>query len=248
MENLIKEAEEKRFGLSRDAIKYIAMLTMFCNHFAGVFLEQGTFLYELMEDIGYFTAITMCYFLVEGYRYTRSKKRYGIRLFVFAVISQVPFSLAFPLNGGFNMIYTLFLCFLILVVREKVKQKGLRITLSIVLLLLTGKGDWFFYAALLVIMFDSWWGDWMKLWKAYVIVVLTFSPLMLFSYIYLYPLPRALICTIGACIGIISSGFVMRFCYNGQRGKYALAFSKWFFYIFYPAHLLLLWLAKGLLL
>lgn len=71
-----KETKAKRFEISRDAVKYIAILTMFCNHFAGVFLEEGTLLYEVLVDIGYFAGITMCYFLVEGYRHTRSKKRY----------------------------------------------------------------------------------------------------------------------------------------------------------------------------
>lgn len=47
-----KDTEAKRFGISQDAVKYIAILTMFCNHFAGVFLEEGTLLYEVLVDIG----------------------------------------------------------------------------------------------------------------------------------------------------------------------------------------------------
>ena len=77
--------------LNRDAIKYIAMFAMVLNHIAHMFLMKGTPLYEVFEDIGFFTAPVMCYFLVEGYEYTSSKFRYGLRLFVFAVISQIPF-------------------------------------------------------------------------------------------------------------------------------------------------------------
>ena len=80
-------------GLNRDEIKLIAMGTMLLNHIATVFMEPGTFLYELFVDIGYFTAITMCYFLVEGWRYTHSRKRYALRLLLFALLSQIPFSL-----------------------------------------------------------------------------------------------------------------------------------------------------------
>ena len=58
---------DERIGMNRDMIKMIAMVTMTLNHYAAVFLESGTILYELLTDIGYFTAITMCYFLVEGY-------------------------------------------------------------------------------------------------------------------------------------------------------------------------------------
>ena len=80
--------------MNRETIKLLAMLTMFCNHFACVFLETGTAGNEIMTDIGYFTAVTMCYFLVEGYHYTHSRKKYAQRLLVFGVISQIPYSLA----------------------------------------------------------------------------------------------------------------------------------------------------------
>ena len=72
--------------LNRDIIKYIAMFTMLLNHIATIFLSSGTWLCESFLAIGYFTAITMTYFLVEGYHYTHSKKIYILRLFVFALI------------------------------------------------------------------------------------------------------------------------------------------------------------------
>ena len=56
--------------LNRDTIKYIAMFTMLLNHIATIFLTPGTWLFEFFLAIGYFTAITMIYFLVEGYHYT----------------------------------------------------------------------------------------------------------------------------------------------------------------------------------
>ena len=92
---------------------------MLLNHIANIFLEPGTFLFEVMVDVGYFTAITMCYFLVEGYGYTRSKEKYGKRLLLFALISEIPFCLAFTEEGtisfvSMNMLFTLFLCPLII--------------------------------------------------------------------------------------------------------------------------------------
>lgn len=50
-------------GLTRDAIKYLAIFTMLLNHIANVLLPENTILWEVLVDIGYFTAITMCYFL-----------------------------------------------------------------------------------------------------------------------------------------------------------------------------------------
>lgn len=48
--------------LNRDVIKYIAITAMLLNHIANIFLVPGTLWYEVLVDIGYFTAITMCYF------------------------------------------------------------------------------------------------------------------------------------------------------------------------------------------
>ena len=89
------------FPMSRDAIKYIAMLTMLINHIANVFLPAGMWYTNLCLYIGYFTAVTMCYFLVEGYGYTRSKRKYAGRLLGFAVLAQLPYQLAFALSTLF---------------------------------------------------------------------------------------------------------------------------------------------------
>ena len=105
--------------MNRDAIKMIAMFTMLLNHIANAFLPAGMWYTNLCLYIGYFTAVTMCYFLVEGYGYTRSKRKYAGRLLGFAVLAQLPYQLAFPENGiagfvQFNMLFTLLLCFLVL--------------------------------------------------------------------------------------------------------------------------------------
>ena len=63
--------EERVKVLNRDVIKYFAMFTMLLNHIANVFLAPGTALYDIFLNLGYFTAVTMCYFLVEGYQVQR---------------------------------------------------------------------------------------------------------------------------------------------------------------------------------
>ena len=91
MEN---EMTSKYKILNRDVIKYLAMLAMLLNHISTIFMQSGDLLAEIFLDLGYFTAITMCYFLVEGFEYTHSKEKYAMRLFVFALLSQIPYSLA----------------------------------------------------------------------------------------------------------------------------------------------------------
>ncbi|WP_419501767.1 TraX family protein [Gemmiger sp.] len=82
--------------MNRDTIKMLAMATMLVNHIANVFMPAGAPLTNLCLYIGYFTAVTMCYFLVEGYGYTHSKTQYAGRLFGFAVLAQLPSSWSSP--------------------------------------------------------------------------------------------------------------------------------------------------------
>lgn len=49
--------------LNRDQIKYLAIVLMTFNHIAHILMTPGTVVYEVFEDMGYFTSITMCCFL-----------------------------------------------------------------------------------------------------------------------------------------------------------------------------------------
>lgn len=238
----MSEEKEGYRVLNRDVIKYIAMFTMLLNHISHMLPKEEMFLSELFVDVGYFTAITMCYFMVEGYRYTRSKKRYGRRLLLFAIISQFPYSLVFGIENGFSMIYTLFLCFMILVVREKVTNEILKNGLVLALALATCVGDWPILAAIFVILFDMAGADKKKFWYAYVVGMLGIGSMkFMVGYISLeYSIPKSLLYAAGGSLGVLSSGLIIRYLYNGKRATHGQAISKWFFYIFYPAHLLVL--------
>ena len=144
--------------LSRDVIKYFAMLTMLLNHIANVFLTPGTLLYEFFLNIGYFTAVTMCYFLVEGYGYTHSRREYARRLLVFAGVSQIPYSMAFAGDSwiefsGFNMIFTLFLCFLLICILEQEKVRTMRVLGITVIFMICVFCDWSVLAPAFTVLF-----------------------------------------------------------------------------------------------
>ena len=221
-------------------IKYIAMAAMLLNHIANVFFQPGTMLYEVFVDIGYFTAITMCYFLVEGYRYTSSKKKYAIRLLVFALISQPAFAFAFPYNSGWNMMFTLLVCFWILVVRERMMPGMSRMVVVALLVLLTTSADWAIFAPVFTILFDEWRGDRERIRVAYIGSAAAFGVLNLMNYLEVYPVVMAFLCASGSAVGILVSGFVIQYLYNGKRAEHGRTVSKWFFYVFYPAHLAIL--------
>lgn len=235
--------------LNRDVIKYIAMFTMLLNHIANIFLTPGTISHMLLVDIGYFTAPVMCFFLVEGYRYTHSKKRYALRLFTFAVISEFPFCLVFSetFNGvrgisfcGFNMIFTLFLCFCILLVREYVMDVGMKMLLIAGLVILSLFSDWALLAPVFTLLF-AWAGqDREKIKRAFVIGTALFA----FSRFMPGADGSETLASLGEALlaagGVALAGIAIVCFYNGKRMERGRLFSKWFFYLFYPGHLLVL--------
>lgn len=232
--------------LNRDVIKYIAMVTMFLNHFAHMFLTKGTAVHEVFLDIGFFTAPVMCYFLVEGYMHTRSKVKYGLRLFLFALLSQIPFQLALGYKI-LNMMFTLLCCFLILVVMENVSSPMLKPVLCALLVLITTMADWAVVAPVITILLCNAWGDKKRMAIEYFIAYLLFSMINVQSYMSgetggwtAYAVFHGLL----SGLGILAAAVATLVLYNGERARRGQNFSKWFFYIFYPAHLLVLYLVK----
>ena len=148
---MTEKKETDRRGLSREEIKFIAILTMTGNHIAIAMLPPGL-LQGILVNAGYFTAVAMCFFLAEGFRYTSSKKRYGQRLLLWGVISQFPFWLAFRFMA-FNMMFTLFLCFLLLVVRTDQRFAGKRLILGILIVFASTLCDWPVLAPLFTLLF-----------------------------------------------------------------------------------------------
>lgn len=240
---------ENAYGLNRDVIKYIAMFTMLLNHISHVCLESGTFLAALFEDVGYFTAPVMCWFLVEGYQYTHSKKNYAVRLFLFAVLSEIPFCLAFSYGDkiyfvGLNMLFTLFFCFLILVAQEKIKNRFLRIIAQILLVLVTIGCDWPLMAAIYTIMFSYTYGSKKKAAVSYGAAALIFAFFLYQNNLFMYSAQEAVIRAFCGSLGVAAAGVTVLCFYNGKRAEYGRTFSKWFFYLFYPVHLLILGLIR----
>lgn len=228
--------------LNRDVIKYIAMTAMLLNHIANIFLVPGTLWYEVLVDIGYFTAITMCYFLVEGFRYTHSRKQYALRLFGFGVVSQVPFSMAFAQNDilefqDFNMMFTLFLCFCILLCIETIRNRFLRGVLIVLLIFGSLFCDWALLAPVFTLLFAWAGGNRTRQKAAFGAAALLYGGMAGLGSGQVWE-------AVGCAVPILVSAFVILYLYNGRRAARGRTFYKWFFYAFYPAHLLVLGLLR----
>ena len=117
--------------MNRNQLKYIAIIAMIIDHIGMFLLSSGlgdapasqVALYALLRTIGRLTGPLMLFFLTEGYVHTSSKIKYGIRLLVFGIISQIPYALSHYnslLVADFNVIITLFMTFLMLAAEENI--------------------------------------------------------------------------------------------------------------------------------
>lgn len=232
--------------MNRNTLKYIAVIAMLTDHIALAFIGMNNPAGVIMRVIGRLTAPIMCYFLAEGFFHTRSKKKYGTRLLAFALISQVPFSYLLTgrlLSSRLNMMFTLFFCFMILVCFEKIGNRFLRILACLGIFLLCTKSDWGIVAPLWVIVFTAFRDDKKKMNICYLIVCLFWTA-------------RSISLAVGDgdiwYSGLWQAGTILALpilsIYNGEPGK-SSKLSKWFFYWFYPIHILIIAVVfrKGLL-
>ena len=239
-------------SLSRAQLKTAAVFTMALNHFAAVFLPEDSLVFALLTGIGYFTAPVMCFLLAEGLLLTRSLKRYLLRLFLCALVSQLPFDLAFTKCAvlsfvRLNMLFTLGMSLLLLAVHARPFSEPVKWGLSLLIILATIPADWGILAPVYTLMFyytlagsrssaDSApslrfsGAASSRLREVWALVVLSFAlTLRNFSPLFLTGPVLAAVCVL--CF------------YRGaetQKKERPGALSKWFFYLFYPLHLLLL--------
>ena len=138
------------------------------------------------------------------------------------------------------MIFTLFICFMILVIQEKMMASPWRIPLLILLLLLSVFSDWAILAPVFTIWFYAGWGNRKRMITAYGVGAVLFVLFNYGSYAEKMAAGPAMVHALLSAAGIVASGIIILNFYNGKKSEKAPKFSKWFFYIFYPAHLLIL--------
>ena len=117
--------DKPQYNTARDFLKILAIIAMTADHASTVFLNEGSDLYNICQFFGNFTIVIMCFFITQGLRHTRSVLKYAERLFIWAVISEIPFYLLFGMQ--LNVLFTLLASLTIIYLLDR---KGLLIAVT----------------------------------------------------------------------------------------------------------------------
>lgn len=225
----------KGISMNRNQLKYLVIAAMLIDHIAWAFVPMDSVLGQLMHFIGRLTGPTMAFFIAEGYCHTKNVKKYALRLGIFALISWLPF-VYFEFGTvkpypSFGVIYTLFLGLLTVWFWDKANcPKWCKVLAVIGICILSLFGDWPIFDILYCLFFFCYRERPKDKWTAFCITT-AFCCLDIF-----FATPWwASLCQ----VGIFMVPLLIQFCYNGEGGS-KKPVHKWFFYVFYPAHLLML--------
>ena len=214
---------DKRYG--RNFLKITALLTMLIDHIGCVFLmERGDVIYKAFRAVGRISFPIICFMLVEGFIHTHSRKKYMINLLIFSIISEIPYDLAFGHKlidvSEQNVMWTLLLGVIMMCFIEKFEYS---FTAKMTVVLITG------FVAVLLKTDYSIWG---------ILSIAIF-------YMQRYDRKNALLLTCFLMFaqgkmqsfGVLAIPFIM--AYDGTKNDVKM--PKYFFYAFYPVHILALW-------
>ena len=231
-------------GISADVLRILALLFMLLDHLWATIIPGGFW----MTCVGRMTFPIFAFQLTEGFIYTSDRKRYALRLLIFALISEIPFNLIqgssifYPFHQ--NVIFTLLLGFVALLGVERAERGGIKqiatgILIVLLALLLSAVGfvDYGPLGILTVLIFYIFRRlPYTRLWELAAMILLNVVlfegqtlPLTLAGHEFFFPVQG---------FAVFSMFFI--WLYNGQKQIHSRAF-QYGCYIFYPAHLLVLY-------
>ena len=241
-------------ALNSNTVKVIAIVAMTVDHLAWM-LYPGyptEIIPVLMHIIGRITCPIMCYFIAEGYYYTKNVRKYTARLFLFAIISHVPYVLTsinfvdwhsfIPFYYGdvlnqTSVMWSLAWGLVMLRVANSNKMKqGVKTLLILLICLVSFPSDWSCIASLCILVFGTNRGNFkaQMLWMVFYVSI--------YAAVYFFALDKV--------YGLIQMAVVLAvpvlMIYNGQRGNNPRInkIMKWVFYIYYPLHLAIIGLVQ----
>ena len=251
-------------------LKMIAIVGMAMQHTALSLGEEiPVWLHFPLQFGGGFTFPIMAFFLVEGYRHTSKIKGYMWRLFVFGLIAQIPYLMAFSpimiLPFGFNIMFTLLIGLALLVMYDNMRARWLFWVLFVTITIITVVFDWGVIGPVVILLYHTVKSD--RTRRIIAPLVASTGAIVLGIAIAIILMLATVITGDPAIMDLLNSGaqnadsaakmagllfpagslasIPLLLRYSGERGRRI----KYLFYAFYPGHLLalvLIALALGL--
>lgn len=242
-------SRKEAMPFSGSVLKWIAIVIMFLDHAGASLLEVFAlniygnsplagqidnlyFWYEvdqMLRIIGRTAFPIFCFLLVEGAVHTHNPGKYLFRLAVFAAVSEIPFDLALHNQMIFwanqNVFFTLLAGLLVIQVFQRYPAEGWKGMLALAVMAVAAEVCGTDYGAIGVVVIAV---MYLLRERPLASCILSLILLTLLNRMELYSIPA----------------FLAMALYNGTRGRQ----PKYFFYAFYPVHLLLLWAVGNYLL
>lgn len=228
----------RKKGLNSNQLKLIAITAMTVDHLTWAFFPgtQHVWYVFALHIIGRLTAPIMWFFIAEGCHYTHSRGKYLGRLFLFALISHFAYDFAFgipflPLStGAFNqtsVMWSLAIAAAVtfLATDDRIPEWA-QLLIVILGCVLAFPSDWSSVAVMAPFMIYAHRGNFRR--QAWDIVLWT-AVYALVYFLFLDRLYGLLQMFTFLTIPLLAQ-------YDGTRGSWKG--MKWFFYFYYPAHLI----------
>lgn len=226
-------------------LKIIACFTMFIDHVGYIVFDGHS---SWFNYVGRLAFPIFAFQISEGYIHTHDVKKYLLRLILFAFISQIPFLLFHSIinnEPGLNVIFTLFLGLIAIIIYDKY-NKFVGVFSAIIFGIIAHflNSDYSFYGVGITFLFYVFNKNKCLLAISFIIATLMqYSYLILVYYNYGFEFLKNVfiiylpyfICTIFSIIIIL--------CYNKKKGPS----TKYFFYLFYPLHMILIYILSFVL-
>lgn len=219
-------------------LKIIAMVSMVFDHVGDVFFPEIAWL----RMVGRLAMPIFAFCITEGYIHTRNRNKYLLRMGIFALVSEVPFDLAFEGNINLshqNIMLSFFISILALMLFDLIRGSKIEI-----------KGRYSVWRTILGVLAVIAMAVVAMLVKADYTVFAVIGVFLFYVFKdvnhYVRPIPGVAFLALTRTVGYYCTtglSIIPLLLYNGKKGKGL----KWLFYAFYPGHLLLLYLLKLLL-
>lgn len=218
-------------------LKIVACITMFIDH-VGYLVYNGKM--SFFNFIGRIAFPIFAFQISEGYIHTKNLKKYIFRILLFALISQYPFMLFHNLiSSGFalNIFFTLFLGLICIIIYDKNPSKLLSLIMIVLISYIAEETncDYGFYGVVIILLFHVFKNQ--KILMNFSFILCT----ILKYTVYILRYGELLIYLLLCFCTILSLLFIN--LYNKQQGKKL----KYFLYVFYPTHLLIICLLWNML-